>query len=1078
MTESSRPPETPYRGIEAFRYSDRLIFFAREAEARDLLRRIAVFRGVLLYGESGTGKSSLINAGLIPEALLENFAPDRLRIQPRPGEEVIVERIPLTAEGPTPQLPSNFAEDSNNAARIVLSLEAFKDRAASLSPDRHPLLIFDQFEELISLFEEAPGLSLERGRALQEAIVDVLVELLRDESLPIKLLFVFREDYLAKVLELFVMRPELADQYVRLTAPRVDALKEIVRGPFERFPGRFRAELSPDLAQRLAEAIRSRSESRTLNLSEVEIVCLRLWGASNPEELLGQRGVQGLLEEYLWDALDRFDPDLRYPAVALLSRMVTASGLRNVISAEDLINRVRDEENIAEGIAKRALDDLEVEAKLVRRELRHNVYVYEIVSEFLVPWITEQREASRTSRELAEAHAAAETERRRAEEERRRADEQARVSRRLRLLAGLLAIVVLLAVGAAVFAVREQTRAERQQTLAEEQAGHALARGLAARAVVDLVNDRDLAVLFSLEAFRREDTSLTRSILLRALQASPYLGSILQEAESHPLSAAFSPDGKTLATARSNGMTILWDVATRQRLGELPGHKGLTVTLPLVPKLAFSPDGRTLASSSSDGIVTLWDVATRQSLGELDPEEPVSGFVPTVAFSPDGETLASADVDGTVTLWDLATRQPVGKLPPVDSGPVRVLAFSPDGETLATGSLLGTLTLWGVDARRRLGEPLARNLGIVRGLAFTPDGETLASGSSDGTVILWNVASRRSMRLPRGGHRDDVTSVAFSPDGDTLASGSLDGSVILWDVATSRFPGTSLTGHTGYVTSVAFSPDGETLASGSFDGRVILWDVASRTPLTGHARGVTSVAFSPNGETLASGSLDGTVILWNLPTRQQIGPPLASQNGAVTSLAFNPADGEMLASSKERRTIILWDVATRQPAGELLTGNKGSVSSVAFSPDGKTLASGSDNGTVTLWDVATRQFTGELVGHTDSVASVAFSPDGKTLASGSSDGTVILWDVATRRLLGEPFTDHPGGVTSVVFSRDGETLASGSDDGTVILWPAGIDTWRSLACKVVGRNLTREEWERYIGENPYRATCPGLLPAA
>jgi uncharacterized protein YjiK len=246
--------------------------------------------------------------------------------------------------------------------------------------------------------------------------------------------------------------------------------------------------------------------------------------------------------------------------------------------------------------------------------------------------------------------------------------------------------------------------------------------------------------------------------------------------------------------------------------------------------------------------------------------------------------------------------------------------------------------------------------------------------------------------------------------------------------------------------------------------------------MRGHTAEVWSVAFSPDGKTLASGGEDNTIILWDVATRQRLGQPLTGHTASVFSVAFSP-DGKTLASGSADRTIILWDVATRQRLGQPLTGHTGPVFSVAFSPDGKTLASGSADRTIILWDVATRQRLGQpLTGHTAGVWSVAFSPDGKTLASGSWDDTIILWDAATRQRLGQPLTGHTADVWGVAFSPEGKTLASGSDDNTIILWDVDLESWKARACYIANRNLTLEEWRRYINpdESTYRATCPAL----
>ncbi|HEX5731626.1 MAG TPA: hypothetical protein VF131_02235 [Blastocatellia bacterium] len=385
-------PDSPFRGIEPFRFIDSQVFFARKQETQKLLRYITIYRGVLLYGESGTGKSSLINAGLVPVARDEGYGIERLRVQPRRGEEIIIEQIQKTDSDAHSYLPSIFAGDKDVSPRIVLSVDAFMRKLREASYDSYRILVFDQFEELITLFEEAPRRE-ELGEALnvQGAILKALVDLLRDPSLPIKLIFSFREDYLAKLTTLFKLYPNLTDQYLRLMPVGTEKLPEIIHGAIEKFPAYYGKGFSKSLADRLASAIEERSESGAINLSEVQIACLKLWQSSDPERLFEEKGVQGLLEDSLNDSLNGLAPELRDPAVALLSRMVTASGARNVVSEEDLISRVNDEEEIAQDLLKRALEGLGKGTKLVRRELRRDVVYWEITSEFLVPWIRRKR---------------------------------------------------------------------------------------------------------------------------------------------------------------------------------------------------------------------------------------------------------------------------------------------------------------------------------------------------------------------------------------------------------------------------------------------------------------------------------------------------------------------------------------------------------------------------------------------------------------------------------------------------------------------------------------------------------------
>jgi WD40 repeat protein len=332
-----------------------------------------------------------------------------------------------------------------------------------------------------------------------------------------------------------------------------------------------------------------------------------------------------------------------------------------------------------------------------------------------------------------------------------------------------------------------------------------------------------------------------------------------------------------------------------------------------------------------------------------------------------------------------------------------------------------------------------------------------------------------------------VSTLAFSPDGQTLASGSVDGAISLWNADTRQLIGLLPNDNTTLVRSVAFSPDGKILASAGNDKQITLWDVATRQPLgstlSGFTDNVNSIAFSPDGRTLASGSCsehnsqsgictEGEIRFWDVATQQLLGEPIAAHTDAVFSVAFSP-DSKLLASGGDDNEIRLWDVQTHQPIGTPLVGHTNSVISVAFSPDGKTLASGSQDKEVRLWDVATHAMIGQpLIGHTRAVYSVAFSPDGKILASGSWDKNIILWNIATHQPIGLPLTGHTDIVNSIAFSPGGDKLASGSWDNSIILWEVSPDAWEKRVCDMVRRNLTQAEWKRYLGDVPYRLTCP------
>jgi WD40 repeat protein len=667
-----------------------------------------------------------------------------------------------------------------------------------------------------------------------------------------------------------------------------------------------------------------------------------------------------------------------------------------------------------------------------------------------------------------------------------------------------------------------------QRGVAKQRGQIALSRQLAAQA--DNLKDTqlDLAMLLSVEAVKaslEKPTAEARDVLLGALQKSPQL---LRYVHAHKdtkhRSVAFSPDGKTLASGGLDQTIIVWDVETGQKKGDiLKGHEdtlaylavrnlafsrdgntlsswnaandsrlwfkstirlwdratGQSQEVPLADyeygmfvEVALSPDGNTLASGDTSGTIRLWDVATGQPRGA-----PLIGHqdaVSRVTLSPDDKALASMDTSGTISIWDVATGQPRGAPLIGHQDAVSRVAFSPDGKTLASmGRGRGTLILWDVATGQVLGPLLTGRQGGVHYLAFSPDGKTLASGSWR-TIFLWDVATGQPRVVPLIGHEDGVLRGAFSPDGNTLALMDKDTTIRLWEVSTGQPWGAPLIEPQDKIYRLVFSPDSHTLASAAYN-TMSLWDLSTglpqRIPLTGPLRyGGVHMAFSPDGKTLAAGNMD--ISLWDVATGQPRGTILTGHESYLTSIAFRP-DGNTLASGSNDYTIRFWNIATGHLKGAPLTGHEGPVVSVVFSPDGKTLASGGSD--IRLWDVATGQVLGPLLtGRQGGVHYLAFSPDGKTLASGSWR-TIFLWDVATGQPLGSPLEGHEKDVVSGAFSPDGKILASWSGD-KIRLWDVSLESWMNRACSIANRNLTPEEWRRYMGgEVPYRRTCPDPL---
>jgi WD40 repeat protein len=999
---STEVPRVPFRGIHPFRFVDHPIFFARGEEAQRLTSLVSVYRGVFLYGDSGSGKSSLVNCGLLPEILAQRFQPERLRVQPRAGEELVVERIARSDDG-RGVLPSVLAFDDDPSTRTVLSVDAFDERIQAASDAARPVLIFDQFEEIVTLFEDP------ESHTAQARLTGLFAAMLHG-SLPVKVLFSFREDYLGKVKELLSECPELVDQALRIAAPAPEALPTIVRGPFERYPGQFAHELSRPLSDRLVTDLGEDFRAGKLSLSEVQTVCLRLWQSDDPEALLTEKGPQGLLEDYLGEALAEMPAQLRPAAIALLGQMVTSAGTRNVISAANLFQRVSDLDDAeSPDVLAQALEQLS-RSRLVRRERRRDLDLYEITSEFLVPWISRRRAELIRSRE------------------------RRRERRRLMFAGGIAAASLLVAGVVAALAIW----ALSQRSAARDETRRAVSLALASDAQGTVKTRLDASLLLALAALApyrggSATPTIARSSMVGALETARSQGvtGILHGASGGAIAAvAFTRDGRTLATASDDGTVQLWDTATRT-----PRGPPLSAVGSAVYSVAFAPDGRTLAAGSYDGTVRLWNTQTRAPLGP--PLRTDGQPINSVAFAPDGRTLAAGSYDGTLGLWNTQTRALLGPPLRTDGQPINSVAFAPDGRTLAAGSYDGTVRLWNIATRSQLGPALRQSSASVFAVAFSPDGRTLATGSQDGTVRLWNIATRSQLGPALRQSSASVFAVAFSPDGRTLAAGSYDGAVRFWNPETrQQLGGARSTGGSG-VFSVAFAPDGRTLAAGCADGTVRLWLAPLATPpgsVLIAAKQVEAVAFSPNGRSLAAGSDDGVVRLWNPGTGALLSAPLHANRQSVYSLAFG-SDGRTLVTGNEDGTIRWWDLETQTQLRPAIRADDQAINAVAVASDGDTVAAGGDDGTVRLWDLATgHQLTAPLRVNGGAVNSVALSPGARMLATASYDGAVRLWDLRTRQLLFSAPATGSVPADTVAFSPDGRILAAGRDDGTVQVW--------------------------------------------
>ncbi|MGL5083748.1 MAG: eIF2A-related protein [Microcoleaceae cyanobacterium] len=1043
--------------------AEEIMASCRQQDIHHLIHRLGRndHKLVVIHGRSGVGKSSLVNAGLIPA--LKTISLGARTVLPvaihtytnwvRELERSLAKGI-LNQEDLQfkPQLNLKklwsqviaqashrpWSKQENYQSSFILNPSSFVLRYLRQNAEKNILtvLIFDQFEEFFFVNSAAE--------------VQVFSEFLQVcLNLPfVKIILSLREDYLHCLLEcenlvtLDAIDNNILDRKHRYNLK--DFSQAEAQAVIERLTQRAKFELEPALIQAL---VRDLADEK----GEVRPIELQVVGAQLQEENLG--GITTLA------AYERLGPNPKAELIKhSIEQVIRDCGPENQAAAWDILFALTDDKftrpiktrrelltgmRLISGTERGSKDtsdnsvtdsdpfiDVILESGLLLRRREKPEDRYQLLHDYLVipirqRYALEERERqSEIQRRLCQAQVA----KHQAEAAQKLSQQQ--LLHRNRLLKQLLCVSLVTTIGLAL-ATRT---AYQQKQLAN------IATLTAASDALYFSQQKFDAILESLRATERlrrikwlnlgGDLQSTETQIAATLQQAIYGIHEQNRLEGHSevvWDVNFNPAGTLIASGGADDTVRLW-TPEGKLVQVLKSHKRS------VTSVSFSPDGRFLASSSRDRTVKLWqlnavnpDLNSGPKPGSTPDPNPASvatsvpltlrghkSKVTSVSFSPKGQLLASASEDKTVMLWNLEGQ--LIRTLQFSKTPIHWITFSPEGQFLAVGGGNGSVKITDLFGKvQTILQHGDYSDCKVYGVSFSPDGRTIATAGDNNLVKLWSREGELLKTLQ--GHAGIVYSVKFAPDGRSLATVSGDKTIKLWSLEGTLLQ--TLLGHGDQVTNVSFSPDGQVLASSSYDKTVRLWQLKD-TPLKileGHPDRVLSVSFNPEGTLLASASQDGIVKLWN--RQGTVLQSLQAHGERVSAVRFSP-EGESFVTVGYDNKVRIWAIQGQsQPAKD-----QQKRFGIDVLPSPQPLSEPSEFSPFSLaqsWNA-----------HHDSVLSVSFSPDGKVLATGSKDKTIKLWNREGQLI--RTLTGNQGWVNGLDFSPNGQTIASASDDGTVKLW--------------------------------------------